>query len=147
MVLVPFYSETRLAYERPLAGRQMFRDHQQQFMQRGRKRKPIETGLPGADSQTGLQRVAASASEKKKKWWAFICWVWKVSSMALLYVDISFLLQGFVFCPVVMQIQNPKPGAASQPPLPREKGNPITQRCSFPLCSFQVHPCKGIALS
>ena len=65
--MVAFYSETRLAYERPLAGRQMFRDHQQQFMQRGRKRKPIETGLPGADSQTGLQRVAASASGKKKK--------------------------------------------------------------------------------
>lgn len=30
-----------------------------------RKRKPIETELPGADSQPGLQRVAASASDKE----------------------------------------------------------------------------------
>lgn len=63
----------------------MFRDHQQQFMQRGRKRKPIETGLPGADSQTGLQRVAASASEKKK-----------MTSFHLL--GVKGLVHGFALC-------------------------------------------------
>lgn len=75
----------------------------------------------------------------QRKWRAFhICWVWKVSSTALLYVEISFLLQGFVFCPVVMHLQNPKPGAASQPPLPGEKGNPVPQQCSFSLRSFSI---------
>lgn len=146
MLLVPFYSETRVAYERPLAGRQMFRDHQQQFMQRGRKRKPIEAGLPGADSQTGLQRVAASASEKKKNDELSSAGCersrpWLCSMLIFLFCYKALYFAQW-WCKYKIQSLELLPNL---PCLERE--NPITQQCSFSLCSFQVHPCKGTALS
>lgn len=74
MVLVPFYSETRLAYERPLAGRQDVQ-RPSTTIHAKRKRTPIETELPGADSQPGLQSVAAAAPEKENGELSHICWV------------------------------------------------------------------------
>lgn len=73
--------------------------------------------------------------------------MWKFPSKALLYVDISFLLQSFVVAPWWCKYVSKTQSLALLPSLTCLERKEPAHHCSFSLNTFHIHPRKSTALT